>query len=325
MDYMTVSEVSKSYNISTRMLRYYENAGMIKSERKADYAYRIYDENAVRRLQQIIILRKLRIPLKQIAVILNDEIGTKALEIMRENLSELDDEMKALGIIKSILSAYISRLDESIHKKIRLDLLEDSELIDIAKTLSLSKLNLKEDLSMDSLNEAQKITEKKIDIRIIYIPPAIVAASHYFGPEPENNAGRQLTNFIKDSGLAETKKDFRVYGFNNPTPQSENETYGYEFWATIPNNMEVPEPLVKKEFAGGLYAAHCINMGDFHEWGPFYEHVKNSKEYEIEHREPLGMGGTLEEHLNPYYYYTGKQSEIKQLDLLIPIKLSDNI
>lgn len=64
MNFMTISEVSKSFNVSTRILRNYEKIGLLPSQHKEDYSYRIYNEDAVRRLQHIIILRKLRIPLK---------------------------------------------------------------------------------------------------------------------------------------------------------------------------------------------------------------------------------------------------------------------
>lgn len=66
MDYMTIGEVSSLFQISTRMLRYYEKTGLIENTRKEGYAYRIYDTDSIRKIQQIIILRKLQIPLKQI-------------------------------------------------------------------------------------------------------------------------------------------------------------------------------------------------------------------------------------------------------------------
>lgn len=62
----TISTVAKNLGISSRMLRYYEQIGLIESRRVEDYAYRVYDEEAIRRLRQIIILRKLRVPVKQI-------------------------------------------------------------------------------------------------------------------------------------------------------------------------------------------------------------------------------------------------------------------
>jgi len=46
MEYQTSNQVSQNYGVSTRMLRYYEQIGLLKSNRKDDYAYRVYDENA---------------------------------------------------------------------------------------------------------------------------------------------------------------------------------------------------------------------------------------------------------------------------------------
>ena len=66
MKLMRISEVTKTFNVTTRMLRYYDEIGLLPSTRKQDYAYRAYDESALRRLQQIIALRELRIPLKKL-------------------------------------------------------------------------------------------------------------------------------------------------------------------------------------------------------------------------------------------------------------------
>lgn len=68
----TVTEVSRSYGISARMLRHYEKLGLIGSERKEDYAYRVYRPEDIQRLRQILVLRKLRLSLKEIGAILND-------------------------------------------------------------------------------------------------------------------------------------------------------------------------------------------------------------------------------------------------------------
>ena len=42
----TIGTVSKNLGISSRMLRYYEQIGLIGSRRVEDYAYRVYDEEA---------------------------------------------------------------------------------------------------------------------------------------------------------------------------------------------------------------------------------------------------------------------------------------
>lgn len=89
MELKTISEVSKTFSISTRTLRYYEQIGLIKSSKKEGYAYRVYDENSISSLQQIILLRKLRISLKQIKDILENHELVKAIEIFEENVREL--------------------------------------------------------------------------------------------------------------------------------------------------------------------------------------------------------------------------------------------
>lgn len=47
MKYTTISQVSRGFNVSTRTLRYYEELGLLKSARRENYAYRVYDEEAV--------------------------------------------------------------------------------------------------------------------------------------------------------------------------------------------------------------------------------------------------------------------------------------
>lgn len=42
-----IREISARYAISARTLRYYENMGLIKSTRSKDYAYRLYDKQAI--------------------------------------------------------------------------------------------------------------------------------------------------------------------------------------------------------------------------------------------------------------------------------------
>ncbi|MFD1175791.1 MerR family DNA-binding transcriptional regulator [Paenibacillus puldeungensis] len=60
MELQTISQVSKHFSISTRTLRYYEQIGLITPLKKEDFAYRVYDIEAITRLRQIIILRVLQ-------------------------------------------------------------------------------------------------------------------------------------------------------------------------------------------------------------------------------------------------------------------------
>ncbi len=317
---VSISQVSKQFHVSTRMLRYYEKAGLFTSMSIPNYSYRVYNSDAVRRLQQILVLRKLRIPLKQIAIILDDDNQLKTLDMFLANLADLDEELTALNTIRDILKLIVSRLETSIRSKVRLDLLNDTKLMEIICVLNPSKTNLKEEHTMDQLVNASKVLEEKMEIRIVYLPPATVVACQHIGENPEEVSGGKIYNFIKESNLPVLKPDFRLYGFNNPSPKEGQAVYGYEFWVTVPENLEVGESYLKKTFEGGLYAAHCIKFGDFNEWEIFSNQLKENEEYEIDWRGSEGMGGCLEEELNIYSNILEGVNKVEQLDLLIPIK-----
>ena len=327
MDDLTISQVSKLYDVTPRMLRHYEKLGLISVSRREDYAYRVYDEEAVRRLRQIIILRKLRIPLKQIAVILSDESQQKALYILRRNLDKLNGEISSLEEIRGILKEFVNRLGDSIRRSARLDLLNDEALQKLAGTLVLSKSILKEKYTMSDLEKANETLAKSENVRILRLPPYTVASYHCICEEPEGKAGDMMTEFVQKTGLYDIKPDARLFGFNHPNPGIlENGLHGYELWLTIPDDMEVPEPYVKKHFEGGLYAALTMSFPEFERWNDLTGWVRSSEKY-TEDYAPEGleiMGGCLEEHLNWIYdanrgWVDDETSEF-QLDLLMPIK-----
>ena len=89
----TVSAVSKNLSVSTRMLRYYEQIGLIQSRRVEGYAYRVYDEQTIRRLRQIIVLRKRRVSVRQIGEILSNNTAAGVAEVFERNIGELDEEL----------------------------------------------------------------------------------------------------------------------------------------------------------------------------------------------------------------------------------------
>lgn len=324
METMTISQVSKSFGISTRMLRYYEQAGLIESLRRDDYAYRMYDDAALSRLRQILILRKLRIPLKQIKVILQRPDAVTAIEVFRQNISELDDEITALSTIRSILSRFVDELQNTADMKIHCLITQDDIMMASIESLSLTSINFREDRTMDELKKAEENLSRLNDVRIIYLPPATVAAAHHIGDDPESHTYKIIDQFVRDTGLCKIKPDLRHYGFNHPNPVDETGYHGYETWVTIPDDLEVPPPLTKKHSAGGLYAAHMIAMGNFNEWEWLFDWVNRSEKYEFagDMQDQEHMCGLLDEHLNYVSHINSGNTEPEdlQIDLLMPVK-----
>lgn len=287
MEAMTISQVSKGFGISTRMLRYYEQVGLIESFRRDNYAYRMYNETALSRLRQTLILRKLRISLKQIKAILQKPDAVTAIEVFRQNINELEDEIAALSAIKNILHRFIDELQKTVNIQIPRLLTQDDTILAAIESLSLTSINFKEDKTMDELKKAEKGLSKISDVRIVYLPPATIAAAHHIGEDPEHRAYAMIDQFVQDTGLCKINPNLRHYGFNHPNPVDETGYHGYETWVTIPDDMEVSIPLSKKYFAGGLH-----------------------------------MCGLLEEHLNyvSHAHLGNTEPEDLQLDLLMPIR-----
>ena len=319
----TITQVSKSLGISTRMLRYYEQVGLISSYKKDDYAYRMYDENMVERLKQILLLRKLRISVKQIKIILLNENALETIKIFQQNISELNEELTALSTIKEILLQFIVEISETTHLPL-LQLIENNEgLMNTIDSLSIITINFKEDQMMKNLKKVND-NQKFNDVRILYLPPSTVAAAHHIGDDPETHSNNLIDQFVRETKLSEIKPDLRHYGFNHPNPIDETGYHGYETWVTIPPDFDVPAPLMKKEFKGGLYATHMIHFGNFNEWEGLAEWVNNNDKYEFagDWSDQEHMCGLLDEHLNYYshIHLENTEPENMQLDLLIPIR-----
>lgn len=62
----TVNEVSKLTGISVRTLHYYDQIGLLKPSQVTEAGYRLYDDETLEKLQQIMLYRELEFPLKDI-------------------------------------------------------------------------------------------------------------------------------------------------------------------------------------------------------------------------------------------------------------------
>ena len=68
----TVKEMSKLTGVSVRTLHHYDAIGLLHPAKVTEAGYRLYDDAAVRRLQNILLFRELQFSLKEIKSILDD-------------------------------------------------------------------------------------------------------------------------------------------------------------------------------------------------------------------------------------------------------------
>ena len=96
---MKVNEVSKLTGVSIRTLQYYDSIGLLKPSGHTEAGYRLYDDTALERLQQILLFRELEFSLKEIREIIDRsgfdrnqalEQQIELLTLKKERLENLD-------------------------------------------------------------------------------------------------------------------------------------------------------------------------------------------------------------------------------------------
>ena len=95
---MTVKEISRLTGISVRTLHYYDEIGLFSPTEKNEAGYRLYDDKALERLQQILFFREFDIPLKEIRSILENPAFDKdqILQMQRKMLTAKKERVERL-------------------------------------------------------------------------------------------------------------------------------------------------------------------------------------------------------------------------------------
>lgn len=108
MEY-TILKLANLAGISTRTLRYYDEIGLLKPSRKEDSGYRIYGEDEVDRLQQILFYRELGVGLSDIKKAMDDP-GYYRLDVLKGHLKELSERYAQLSLL-------IDNVEKTIQKE----------------------------------------------------------------------------------------------------------------------------------------------------------------------------------------------------------------
>lgn len=248
MDLMKITDVTEKFNISSRTLRYYEQVGLLKSERPSFEKYRFYDGENINRLQQILVLRKMQIPIKDILRIYENQDMETLVQSFVKRMEEIDDEISTLSQLKAYVNDFLRAMTEhGITQISALPLLYEKVEAEI---LSAPKQNL----SMEELNVLSEKLAKPLDMDIVALPPMLV-----------------ITSIKTDSGKSEIDSFWdwlsaNQIPFGKPGSRALFEYQSGEnivFMQKLPSQiagMEESEnapgecPFECKEFAGGLFA-----------------------------------------------------------------------
>ncbi|MGF7144868.1 DNA-binding transcriptional MerR regulator [Anaerotaenia torta] len=174
-----IRELSIKYDISARALKYYEDMGLIASTRSDDYAYRMYDEAAVKRLEQILILRKLNISIKDIRRIFDAPDSQVVLEVLGNKVDGIDEEVSLLHELKAIVLEFIEQI-----KKADFAQAADVKLLyEKAQEIEGQLINVDYNGNPANVNRLLDITEKLDkqipDVMIVRMPKFLALTSQY--------------------------------------------------------------------------------------------------------------------------------------------------
>jgi DNA-binding transcriptional MerR regulator len=97
-----INEISKLTGISVRMLHHYDKIGLLVPSKRTDSNYRMYNDDDIARLYQILIFKELEFSLQKIKQILDDENFNReeALKVQRNLILEKKNRLEK--IIESI-------------------------------------------------------------------------------------------------------------------------------------------------------------------------------------------------------------------------------
>lgn len=312
-----IGEVALRYNISNRTLRYWEEAGILSSIR-LDNGYRFYDDENITRIKQIMMLRKLRLPIQDIQRIFESNEISFAVGALHRHLEDTRHEAEELNALSFVLENIIEFVEP------RNNLSEIFEYLDVPNNTAILELKkaLQITLSERDNTMLENSSYSKIgNVRIVSLPKMVFACYRAESTTPENDCWTVVNSLILENSLHE-KNSFRHFGFNNPDPQEGNPVYGYEMWVVVPEDFVVAEPFHRKEFEGGLFASVPTQMTIIGErWGQLWDWVMNNQKYEVDWNTDIDRR-CFEECIDYISFNSDETDENdKQLDLLAPIKL----
>jgi len=301
MELIRINEVVETFGVSSRTLRYYEEKGLLWSKHPENKAQRYYDEAALERLKQIMVLRKLQIPVKDIVSIFESEGMSVLIQSFVDKLDALDLEITALSELRRIVDDFLHKMLISGVKKISAITLlyEETE-----KRLTVAEEN--ESVSFERLSEVSRKALKLHDVRMIRLPSVRMLTS------------RLKTGQIESLDLDKMQHLFDPYGFN-PHPGFHNCFYRKEAndeWVMmieIPLDYENESPYADVQFQGGLYAAASSFMEDMDDtFVLLREWIKQSTDFQLE------TGADMIEEILPWDIAI-KLNRYQQ-DVYIPVK-----
>ncbi|WP_312369262.1 MerR family transcriptional regulator [Lachnoclostridium sp.] len=238
MDLMKITEVTEKFGISSRTLRYYEQVGLLQSERPSFEKYRFYDSENISRLKQILVLRKMQIPIKDILRIYENQDMEILVQSFVKRIEEIDDEINTLFQLKTYINDFLNAMiAHGITQISALPLLYEKVE---AELLSIEK----RDLSIEKLSFLSDKLAKPLDMDIVVLPPMFAVTS--VQTDSENSDIEAFWDWLSANQIPFGKPGSRtLFEYQH----EDDIVFMQKLDGPIPNC-----PFVCRKFSGGLFA-----------------------------------------------------------------------
>ncbi|MDQ0090355.1 DNA-binding transcriptional MerR regulator [Paenibacillus anaericanus] len=123
MEGMTRGELAKRTGLSTATIRYYEESGILPAPQRTANGFRIYTNDYVVKIKFIKDAKSLGYSLKEIQEglqMLSTDMEEETLkELVRNKIVEIDERIKALYSVQTMLAGLLQTPKEEIHNNLQ--------------------------------------------------------------------------------------------------------------------------------------------------------------------------------------------------------------
>ena len=216
---LRIGDAARRFGISNRTLRHWEDEGILRSAR-AENGYRFYDECNAMRIEQIVLLRKLDMPITEIERIFVAGDHRATIDILARHLENLRREMARHQSLADFTEKLIGCLQpqdslEQVFARLKTETESAFPAHGNALPILLSERN------------GYMSTNRMDHLRIVKLPAMVVASYTALSAAPEQDCAKVFNKLVLENELHK-RAGYRFFGFNNPNPAEDDLVYGYE-------------------------------------------------------------------------------------------------
>ncbi|ARF74096.1 MerR family transcriptional regulator [Kitasatospora albolonga] len=182
----SIGELSRRTGLSVRTIRFYSDSGVVAPTTRSPAGYRLYDLNALLRLELLRTLRELGMDLATIQRVLDRELSVA--EVAASHADAMDVQIRVLQLRRSVLRVVAGRRSDP------------------------EEIKLMHRLTQLSGEERRRLIEEFIDgtFGTVDADPAATAMVRAAAPDlPEDPSGEQIAAWVELAGLV-GDEDFRA-------------------------------------------------------------------------------------------------------------------